>query len=78
MDLREQEERFGGHSFVSDVECFREDGVAKCRVEVKSANAIAEMFRTVLNDDDRIEDSDVVEGVVLIVPGNTGDGDDDG
>lgn len=71
MDLQEQEARFARHSFVSDVECFREDGVVKCRVEVNSANAVGEMFRKVLNDDDRIEDSDIVEREVLVRPGQS-------
>lgn len=77
MDLQEQEARFARHSFVTDVECFREDGVVKCLVEVKSAHAIGEMFRKVLNDDDRIEDSDIVEREVLIRPGQSEETDAD-
>lgn len=69
MDLEQHEARFAQHSLVSDVECFREEGVVKCRVEVEKASAVGEMFRKVLNKNDRIEDSDVVKGEVLIRPG---------
>lgn len=77
MDLREHEARFEGHSFISGVECYREDGDVKCRVDVESANAFSEMFRKILNDTDRIEDSDVVEGVVVIRPGADAEGEGD-
>lgn len=68
MDLEEHEARFTGHSFVSDVECYREDGVVKCRVEVESANAVGEMLRKILGEGDHIEDSDVVAGEVIVRP----------
>jgi len=77
MDLQEQEARFARHSFVTVVEWVREDGVVKCLVEVKSAHAIGEMFRKVLHDDDRIEDSDIVEREVLIRPGQSEETDAD-
>lgn len=77
MELREHEARFARHSFVTDVECFREDGVVKCRLEVESAHAIGEMLRKVLNANDRIEDSDIVEREVLIRPGQSEETDAD-
>lgn len=73
MDVDQCEARFAPHSFVSDVECYREDGVIRCRVEVESPNAITEMIRKVFTDEDRVIESDVVDGFLLIEPGQADD-----